>query len=777
MSIKALQDYTFYAKYAKYDSSKKRRETWQETVDRVFSMHETKFADIISQSPELKQEIAFVKEQVLKKRVLGAQRGLQFGGEPILRKNEKIYNCSVTYLDRPRAFQEIMFLLLCGCGVGFSVQKLHTDKLPGILRRYENEKVFQIPDSIEGWADAIGVLVNSYFQNKDNQYPEYQNYKVKFDTSLIRPEGAPISGGFKAPGPAGLEAALIKIENLIEARLDNGENRLHPIDAYDIIMHASDAVLSGGVRRSATICLFSKDDEEMIKAKTGDWFIKNPQRGRSNNSVLLIKNKTTREEFANIMNSVREFGEPGFVWADNEDVLYNPCVEIGMRPQTKSGVSGVQFCNLCEINGKKIKSKEDFLQAARAAAILGTLQAAYTDFPYLGKDTEEIVRDEALLGVSITGMMDSPDIIFNPDYQKEAAKEVLRVNEIISKLIGINPCARATCVKPAGSTSCILGTSSGIHAHHAKRYIRIVQANHLEFPLKHFASINPLAVEKSVWSNNGTDYVIRFLCEVPQGSVVKNQMRAIDLLDHVKLTQQNWVEYGTRPDRCSAEYLRHNVSNTITVKENEWDEVENYIYNNRQWFAGISLLPFSGDKDYPQAPFTAIYTPKEIVEMYGNASVFASGLIVDGLKAFEDNLWKACSCALGTGEKLPDISEPVKPQEPVKNGYSDKAYIKKLKEYTINLYAYLDDSEKYEINEEKKDWIRRANQFADRYFDGDLRKMTYCLKDAYNWKIWCDLSREYKDIDWSEVVEEVEYVVAADTTAGASCSGGACEII
>lgn len=776
MSIKALSDYTFYAKYAKYNADKKRRETWSETVERVFGMHEEKFRDILATNEEFKKDFEFAKEQVLKKRVLGAQRALQFGGSAILKKNEKIYNCCVTYLDRARAFQEIMFLLLCGCGVGFSVQKQHTSKLPKIKDRTKGTKTFVIPDTIEGWSDAIGALMDSYFQSS-TQFGEYHGYKVEFDPSQIRAEGAPISGGFKAPGPNGLMKALGKIEALIEARLAKGESRLHAIDSYDIIMHSSDAVLSGGVRRSATICIFSKDDEEMISAKTGDWFIKNPQRGRSNNSALLVRGETTREEFAKLMQSVRQFGEPGFVWAEADDIVYNPCVEIGMVPQTDEGKSGVQFCNLCEINAKKIKTLDEFLQVSRAAAIIGTMQAAYTDFPYLGKVTEEIVRREALLGVSMTGMMDSPDVIFNEENQRLAAKEVKKTNEKVAKWLSINPAARTTCVKPAGSTSCILGSASGVHPHHAKRYFRRVQANKLEFPLRHFTGINPLAVEKSVWSANGTDYVITFLCDVPQGAIIKNQLSAVELLERVKLTQQNWVEYGTTPKRGIRSYVRHNVSNTITVKDEEWDEIEKYIYDNRNWFAGISLLPFSGDKDYPQAPFCAVYTPKELVEMYGDASVFASGLIVDGLKAFDNNLWAACDVVNGIGEVIEPMNEPQQPEEPKKNGYSDKEYVKKLKSYTTEYYLYLEEYEKYQLVHDKLDWVRRANQFADRYFGGNKRKMTYCIKDVANWKIWCDLKREYKEIDWSEVVEDNETVIDIGTMGAVACSGGRCEII
>ena len=503
-------------------------------------------------------------------------------------------------------------------------------------------------------------------------------------------------------------------------------------------MHISDAVLSGGVRRSATICLFSPDDLEMASAKTGNWFVDNPQRGRSNNSALLLKNKTTKEEFLNLMKYVKEFGEPGFIWSDSTELVTNPCCEISLYPvDIETGLTGFEVCNLCEINGKKCNTIEDFKIACRAAAIIGTCQAGYTDMGYLGETSKKIIEREALLGVSITGMMDNPDIIFDKKIQIEMAEYILEVNAEIASKIGINPCARATCCKPAGTTSCLLGTSSGIHPHHAKRYIRRSQGNRLEAPLQYFKKINPLAVEKSVWSANGTDEIVSFCIEVPKGAKVKNDLSALELLNYVKLTQENWVTYGTRKERCVQPWLVHNVSNTITVKDEEWEDVSNYIYDNRQSFCGISLLPISGDKDYPQAPFTAIYTPIEIAKMYGDGSLMASGLIVDALHAFDDNLWKACDAVLDNG-------------------------IVCIKE---NDASFADNI--------KTDWIRRANQFAERYFGKDIRLMTYCLKDVANWKYWCDLNREYKDVDFTTMVEETDGTKLEQTIA---CSGGSCSL-
>lgn len=746
MSIKELQEYTRISKYARYNNECKRRETWDEQINRVMNMHKIKYVDVLA---DIKKEMEMAEYAMKKKLVLGSQRALQFGGRAILEKNGRLYNCTASYCDRTRFFQEAMWLLLCGCGVGFSVQKHHINKLPEIAPIDLQKKPLEIKieDSIEGWADAVGQLLSSYFV-KDQTFPECKNRFVSFDYSLIRPSGSIIkSSGGKAPGSDGLRNALEKIRNHLEWLLKSGIDKLRPIDTYDMVMHISDAVLSGGVRRSATICIFSLDDQEMMEAKTGDWHIKEPQRARSNNSVLLLRDKTTYKEFKDIIESVKEFGEPGFVWADDLEFLVNPCVEIGLYAYDDQGRSGWAFCNLCEMNVKKAKTREQFLEMCKYASILGTLQAGYNNFSYLGEVTNNIVKREALLGVSMTGMMDNPDIAFDPELQKEGARLIKKINEELAPKIGINPSARTTCVKPAGTTSCILGTASGIHPHHAKRYFRRVQANKLEEPLKYFRNINPLAVEESIWSTNQTDDVITFLCEVPPNARTKVSIEGIKLLEHVKLTQMNWIKTGKNKQNCVKPWLSHNVSNTIHVKDDEWDEVSKYIFQNRKYFAGISILPIDGDKDYAQAPFTTVYSPDEIIKDYGDASLFASGLIVDGLRAYDDDLWGACNCVLNIGE---DLTLP---------DYNSKLKLTKWKRE----HNY----------DEKIDWLRRSEQFAIRYFNGDKRKMTYCLKDVYNWKLWCDLKREYKDVNWEDFHEQQDNTKVSETIA---CAGGKCDI-
>lgn len=692
-------------------------------------------------------------------------------------------NCSYTYIDRPQVFQEIDYLLLCGCGVGFSVQKHHVKVLPNIDNIVKNKVIKHvIQDSIEGWADAAGALINSYFVDSPI-WGDYKGKRVEFDYSLIRPAGALIAGQFKAPGPKGLEASLEKIRVLIERRLASAEfatdefaGKLRPIDTYDIVMHISDSVLSGGIRRSATISLFSYDDREMMSAKTGDWYISNPQRGRSNNSVLLVRDQTTWEQFKDIIESTKQFGEPGFYFASSTEHGANPCVEIGLYPKTKDGRSGVQFCNLCEINGKWCDSVDKFLEACRAASIIGTLQAGYTDFKYLSPESSEITAQEALLGVSITGVMDNPEILLSPKIQRLGATKCKEVNKRTAELIGINAAARITCTKPAGSTSCVLQTASGIHPHHARRYLRRVQANELEFPLQHFKSVNPDAVEPSVWSANGTDDVISFVCEVPKGAILKNDLSATELLGKVKSSQINWVLNGENPELCLSKDIHHNISNTINVRPDEWDKVAKYIYENREYFTGISLLSSSGDLDYPQAPFATVLTPEEIVSEYGDGSILASGLVVDGLHAFGGNLWAACDAALGFGEKIDDgQEEPEQPKKPRNKGFkSEKAYANALADYAIELNLFYQKMGEYRQINLKLDWIRRAKQFADRHFGGDLRRATYCLKHVSLWHTWLNLKRTYKEIDWSTVVEETQDHVAADTLGAQACAGGKC---
>lgn len=727
---KLMSDAKFYEAYSRYDDSKGRYETWDEAVERVMNMHRQKYADVMT--PELEDMISFSEKAYKDQLILGAQRALQFGGDELRKHNIKLYNCVSSHCNRPAFFGEFMYMLLCGAGAGFSVQSHHIAQLPKVGPRTNGTLTYTVEDSIEGWAHAIDVLMSSFFMS-EAKHPEYSGYKVHFDLTAIRPRGAEISGGFLAPGPEPLRKALDLIENTIETfTLGYMDRQLTSLICYDICMYGADAVISGGVRRSATICLFSHDDEAMLSAKTGSWFVDNPQRGRSNNSAIIIRNEISRLAFSGIMGKIKQFGEPGFVFTDDTEFTYNPCVEIGKLPVTEDGRSGWQGCNLTEINGAMCVDFETFMRACRASAIMGTLQAGYTDFKFLAPESKEIFEREALIGASITGWVNNPDVLFNPEILQTGAKHVLEVNKQVASMIGINPAARTTCAKPSGNASVILQTASGIHSEHSAKYLRYVQMDTNAAVAKLIKGSNPNMVDGSLWTANSS--AIAFPVESPEGSMYKADLLGVKQLELVKIAQENWVEYGTDESLCTDPRLRHNISNTITV--DDWDEVEDYVFSNRHIFAGISFMAASGDKAFVQSPFTEVKEPEDILAEYGTCSMFASGLIVDALAAFNDNLWLACDTALGQGEVLDE--------------YNHKHLL-------------------------KRDWVRRYKNFAKNYLANDELTAANCLKDVYNTHLWEKITLNYRTIDWSRELPKKDFV-DIDTLAAAACAGGTCEI-
>lgn len=1084
-----MADSKFFESYSRFITEENRYETWAESVERVMATHRIKYKDRLQGNEKLEALFNVVQEAYTKKTILGSQRALQFGGEQLLRHEFRLYNCLGGHANNVNFFGEFFYLLLCGCGVGASVQKHHVSQLPMISPRTKQPKTHIVEDSIEGWAKSIDVLMSSFFIG-GGKHPEYEGRRVFFDTSPVREKGAPISGGFKAPGPEPLIRCLSKVERLLTHIAEEGI--LRPIHVFDIGMYIADAVLSGGVRRAATIFLFSKDDNEMMTSKTGNWFEDNPQRARANISAVLLRDDTSKEEFDTLIANTKEYGEPGFVWVDDIEYCYNPCVtadtiidtdegpkrvndligksftaivngerhsstekgfwRTGKKPvfevKTKRGYSikatenhevlidkkgerkwvsvknlktgdkfvinknldmkfeidskefdrgwllgevigdgchnpekytslvrfwgesapemaamattilketceggyktfsprvfnnihtvetvrlnklcesfisskekdilpesiqnmslsmicglmrgwfdsdgtvlhtkmnnsralrlsstnlarlkiaqvlltnigipstiyvdrqvanrdvkhknfigyeykaahelhigrdgidrfeqvvgfyepkkqaalhdlqssktkktyrdlflsevvsvelvgeedvydctiptancfsanglivhncleigfypiinidgvnhhGYQSCNLVEINGDVCDTEEKFLYACKMAAIMGTIQAGYTNFKFVSEATKKIIEREALLGVSLTGWLNHPDTLLNPETMKKGAKVVKETNEYVARLLGINQSARTTCVKPAGNASVLLRTASGVHPEHSKRYLRTVQMSKMQEVGQIIKDTNPYMVEESVWSADKSDYSIAFPVIAPKDSMFKKDLNALKFLNIIKSIQVNWVWEGTNVDLCAdpKKLLKHNVSNTVHVLPDEWDDVSQFIYDNRDYFTGVSLLSATGEKDYHQAPYQEVKTETELAKLYGPAAMFASGLIVDATNGF-DNLWQACSVAMNPNS----------------------------------------DTSNQETKDTRSDWVRRFNKFAMVHFGGDLKKTSYCLKDVYLlWK-WVKIQSNFADPKLEDQLKIAKSVDAASMGAIA-CSG------
>lgn len=1101
---KFLSELKLYSDYLKWRPSESRYENWHEACESILEGHRKKYKNI-----DIEEELNSALESMKDMRVFASQRTLQFRGPQIERSNLRLYNCSVLHAVKNTVFQEVFFLGLNGCGVGISLLKPFVNNISTISHRTNGAKTFVIEDSIEGWADALGILMSSYFDD-DQPFSEYASYEVRFDYSNIRPKGSYISGGFKAPGPDGLKNALEKIEKLIEDLLKDGQKKLKPINVYDIICHSADAILSGGVRRSALNMIVDPFDEEMIRAKTDNWRQKNPQRARSNNSVLILRSKNDKNFFDDIVKLNHGDNDIGFVFANTWFDMFNPCISsdslintpqglyfpedlsdnktitlnscifdstgfkhIGNKPllefETKYGrkikvtpehlmftqnglvpacnlvvgdfipisdnsqinfdfdynsdsfkigylvgsflgdgnfskdscqikfwgennsfynnkclefikdlnwnlekphkeqkedknnytclsikalfnfiknkdesvinnkrlskkllsgdfnyingiiagyfdadgtivqnkekgnslrmssvqlenlenlqialnslgiysriykdrnkslngsnilpdgnggskeyniqnsheliitkksikdfqkigilnidkkskintvltnykrdfyhqslneeiisineissemvydcsvefgieafdcngivvhncfeisftpvnsnedislieyselenwskknknLFGVQLCNLTSINAEKLNNKEQFLRACKDASILGTLQAGYTNFPYLSKASENITKREALLGVSMTGWMNNPKL-FNAEWLREGAKVVLDTNEKLAKKLGINIAARTTCVKPEGNLSVIAQTASGIHPEHSERYFRIMQLNKDSDTAKWLSENCPFLLEESVWSANNTDYVVFIPVINPKDGLFKKDMKGVKHLELIKLVQENWVIPGTRSECGICDKTNHNVSNTVIIDNQK--EICNYIWSNKDIFTAVSFISDYGDKDFNQAPFTSVLSAEEIFEVYGKGALFISGLIVDGLHYFNNNLWEACDCIL-------DVNIPL-------TGTREQVMLKKY-------------------------WVTRAKKFAKNYFKNDVKQMIYCLKDVHLCHKWEAILRQMKEIDFGKILPEPVYKDVSDYAAIA-CAGGSCEI-
>ena len=576
ISNRILSEITVYMKYARFIPEKNRRETWEELVTRNKEMHQRKY-------PQLKDEIENVYKFVYDKKVLPSMRSLQFGGKPIEISPNRIYNCAYLSIDDWRAFGEVMFLLLGGTGVGYSVQKHHVEDLPPIHRPKNKERRFLISDSIEGWADSIKALMKSYFTGGSS---------IRFDYSDIRHKGARlITSGGKAPGPEPLRICIEKIRAILDLKQD-GE-QLSSIEVHDIVCHIADAVLAGGIRRAALISLFSADDDDMISCKFGNWWELNPQRGRANNSAVLLRSKVSEEFFKSLWKKIElsNAGEPGIYLSNDKDWGTNPCCEIALRP--------FQFCNLCEVNVSDVESQEDLDARVRAASFIGTLQAGYTDFHYLRPIWQRTTEKDALLGVGMTGIGSGK--VQKLDL-KAAAKVSREENERVAGIIGINRSARTTTIKPAGTSSLTLGCSSGIHAWHNDFYLRRVRVGKNEAIYSYLAINHPELVEDEYFRPHDTA-VIGVPQKSPEGSILRSES-PLQLLERVKWFNQNWIKPGHRTGMNT-----HNISATVSIREHEWDAVGNWMWENKEHFNGLSVLPYDGGT-YIQAPFEDITEEK-----------------------------------------------------------------------------------------------------------------------------------------------------------------------
>lgn len=851
-------------------------------------------------------------------------------------------NCSSTYVDRVRVFEEIMYLLLCGAGTGYSVQHIHTDRLPvpkGFDHSQPNE-LFTIPDSIEGWAEAVGKLMTAYYDGLPD---------IDFDYSKIRPKGAFIRGGFSAPGPEPLKEAIEKIHSIVEKIKGR---KLRPFELHYIICVLANSVVTGGVRRSAMISIFDADDVEMASCKTGAWITTMPELCRSNNSAAILPD-TSKEIFDKIYEFTKKYGEPGFVFIDSTNFVYNPCFtgetlvavadgrnavsikelaenvkefpvysgkwvdkagrnskrwkpeikkaiafktgdkevvevtlsdgtkfkctpnhklaltdgtyleackcvgkelqpfftikekyrticsrsreyikpekelieisvrvesvvacgvepvydltvednhnfyiitkgdenyenctgvlvhncgEVGMYPriQDENGewYSGWGFCNLAEINGGKIHTPEELYEAAEAAAVICTLQAGYTRFKVLERWSQKIAERDALIGVGITGLCENPEVLFDPEVQRKAARIVVETNKKIAKMINISPAARCTVIKPSGNSSQLLGTLSGITPGHSRHYIRHIQASDTEQAIQEWERVNPECVETSVWAPD-REKVIAFPVTLPEGALLKQNLSAIDFLKLVLLTKENWIEFGTNFDHPSTKEnptLRMNVSNTCTVRPDEWEDVREYLWEHRDKFGGISLLSSFGDLDYPQAPYTEVLDENQLSQRYGAGAILSSGLVVDAADVFKD-VWEACNAAMGNAPNLLQLTDKEISHfitSNIKNG----RFLVDIDGICFSDVNCVIDYLKRKV-ERRQDWVRRFNSFADKYMFGDRQQTAYCLKhvNAYHkWQHICRMRKvNYDNIVWRSPVKE------AGSDIGAACMGGKCE--
>lgn len=612
-SIDILSSLTIWAKYAKYIPELKRRETWEEICERNMFMHIKKYPHL------LKEIIEVYNNFVLPKKILPSMRSMQFAGKPIEVSPNRVFNCAYAPADHYKIFSETMFLLLGGTGMGYSVQKKHVEMM-GEITKPGRRRRFLVEDSIVGWADAVKALMEAYFKGKS--LPD-------FDFSDIRPKGALlVTSGGKAPGPEPLKTCLFQLQTILESKTIG--QKLTTFNVHRMLCIIANAVLSGGIRRAALICLFDIDDEEMLTCKFGNWWEKYPELGRANNSAVIMRHKVKKKDFMELWEKIKASGsgEPGFYLSNNADWGTNPCCEIALRP--------FQFCNLTEINASDIVDQEDLNARAKAAAFIGTLQAGYTDFHYLRDIWKRTTEKDALVGVGITGIASGSVLSLDLGVASNIVKEE---NERIANIIGINVAARTTCIKPSGTTSLVVGSSSGIHAWHSKYYIRNIRFGKNESVYKYLVANHPDIVQDEYFKPH-EQAVVGIPVKAPDTAIFRTET-AIELLERVKKFSTEWVKPGHRKGDNT-----HNVSATISIGENEWEEVGEWMWKNREVYNGLSVLP-RDNGSYIQAPFEEC-TEEKFNELYSKLSEVDFSKIIE--ETDDTNLSDQAACAGGACE-------------------------------------------------------------------------------------------------------------------------------
>jgi len=570
-SRQILQDLVHYRTYAGTQHNG-RKENRTQVIDRVKEMHQTRFPWYADQIEE-----AFI--EVYKGRTVPSMRTMQFGGMPIFRSNARAYNCAFAALTNWKDFADMFWLLMNGVGTGYSVQAHHVEQLPAITGTWG--EVFVVPDSKEGWADGILHLLGNPF--------------VEIQTHLIRRKGAPISSGGTASGPESLTEMYEKVRTVLISALGR---KLTPIECFDIMSHIADVVVVGGVRRAATIALFDADDEAMLTSKHGDWWVDNPQRARANISAVLVRSDPDFEaKLRHILSMCFESncGEPGVSLTNDREYGFNPCHEISLRDG--------QLCNLSEVNAAACSTSREFYHAVESAAAIGTLQAAYTDFNYLAPKWKENCEKDALIGVSITGQAAAWELLTD-EVLHEASERVVETNAKWAELLDINPAARCTTTKPSGSTSAWWGTTSGIHAAHSHWYLRRVRVDRKDaFGQYLIAAYGEGEAESGSFVESDAFAPENIIVTVPvcmEDAIYREHESAIELMERSKHVFDHWIKPGHRngPNH-------HNVSLTVSYLPYERKEIIEWMVNNTDSWAGISLLPYDGGS-YIQAPFEEI---------------------------------------------------------------------------------------------------------------------------------------------------------------------------